>query len=73
MLSTAEAEAAVKEAVDKFGGIDVLVNNAAIFNAGYFEELSMEEIEAQISTSLFGPMKVTRATSSQECSCGCLW
>jgi NAD(P)-dependent dehydrogenase (short-subunit alcohol dehydrogenase family) len=59
--NSAEAEAAVKEAVAKFGGIDVLVNNAAIFNAGYFEELSMEEIETQVSTSLFGPMKVTRA------------
>jgi NAD(P)-dependent dehydrogenase (short-subunit alcohol dehydrogenase family) len=57
----AEAEAAVQAGVEKFGQIDVLVNNAANFYAGYFEELSMEEIEGQIATSLFGPMKVTKA------------
>ncbi len=58
---SSDAEAAVKAAVVKFGNIDVLVNNAASFYAGYFEELTMEEIALQISTSLFGPMRVTRA------------
>ena len=57
----AEAQSAVRATIEKFGKIDVLVNNAANFYAGYFEELSMEEIEQQVSTSLFGPMKVTRA------------
>jgi NAD(P)-dependent dehydrogenase (short-subunit alcohol dehydrogenase family) len=61
ITNPAEAEAAVQAAIDQFGKIDVLVNNAANFYAGYFEELSMEEIELQVSTSLFGPMKVTRA------------
>src|SRR5579863_3941401 len=61
ITNAADAEAAVKTAVARFGAIDVLVNNAANFNAGYFEELSMEEIESQVSTSLFGPMKVTKA------------
>jgi len=56
-----DAEAAVEAGLSRFGTIDVLVNNAANFNAGYFEELSMEEIESQLSTSLFGPMKVTKA------------
>jgi len=56
-----DAEAALKAGVEKFGQIDVLINNAANFNAGYFEELSMEEIESQLATSLFGPMKVTKA------------
>jgi len=56
-----DAQAAVEAGISKFGAIDVLVNNAANFNAGYFEELSMEEIELQLSTSLFGPMKVTKA------------
>src|SRR4051812_31410964 len=36
----ASAERAVREAVDKFGRIDVLVNNAANFHAGFFEELT---------------------------------
>jgi len=54
-------EAAAKAAVDRFGGIDVLVNNAASFYAGYFEELTPEQMERQLATSLIGPMNVTRA------------
>ena len=56
-----DAESAVKAAVDKFGRIDVLVNNAANFYAGFFEELTPEQMERQLSTSLIGPMNVTRA------------
>jgi len=57
----AEAESAAKAAIDRFGRIDVLVNNAANFYAGFFEELSPEQMERQLSTSLVGPMNVTRA------------
>ena len=57
----ADAESAVKTAVDTFGHIDVLVNNAANFYAGFFEELTPEQMERQLSTSLIGPMNVTRA------------
>ena len=57
----ADAEAAVKAAVEKFGRLDVLVNNAANFYAGFFEELTPEQMERQLSTSLVGPMNVTRA------------
>jgi NAD(P)-dependent dehydrogenase (short-subunit alcohol dehydrogenase family) len=57
----ADAESAVKAAVDTFGRIDVLVNNAANFYAGFFEELTPKQIERQLSTSLIGPMNVTRA------------
>jgi NAD(P)-dependent dehydrogenase (short-subunit alcohol dehydrogenase family) len=61
VTSSEDAKAAVKAAVDRFGGIDVLVNNAASFYAGYFEELTPEQIERQLATSLTGPMNVTRA------------
>jgi NAD(P)-dependent dehydrogenase (short-subunit alcohol dehydrogenase family) len=57
----ADAESAVKASLDEFGRIDVLVNNAANFYAGFFEELSPEQMELQLSTSLIGPMNVTRA------------
>jgi NAD(P)-dependent dehydrogenase (short-subunit alcohol dehydrogenase family) len=61
VTSVADAEAAVRAAVDRFGRIDVLVNNAASFYAGYFEELTPEQIGQQLAASLVGPMNVTRA------------
>jgi NAD(P)-dependent dehydrogenase (short-subunit alcohol dehydrogenase family) len=56
-----DAQAAVEAAVAKFDRIDILVNNAGNFFAGFFEELSPEQVRNQIETLLFGPMNVTRA------------
>jgi NAD(P)-dependent dehydrogenase (short-subunit alcohol dehydrogenase family) len=61
VISRADAEAVVQAAVDRFGRIDVLVNNAANFYGGYFEEFTPEQIERQLATGLIGPMNVTRA------------
>src|SRR3954451_24677723 len=61
VTSPADAEAAVLAAVERFGRIDVLVNNAANFYGGYFEELTPEQIERQLATALIGPLNVTRA------------
>jgi NAD(P)-dependent dehydrogenase (short-subunit alcohol dehydrogenase family) len=61
VTNSKEIEAAVKSSLDKFGTIDVLVNNAGNFYAGFFEELSPRQMELQLATSLFGPMNVTRA------------
>ncbi|MDQ1661987.1 MAG: hypothetical protein QOJ68_1967, partial [Blastococcus sp.] len=55
------AETAVKAGVDRFGRLDVVVNNAGNFHAGFFEELSPEEFRAQIETTFFGPVNVVRA------------
>ena len=57
----AAAEAAVRAAVERFGRIDVLVNNAGNFYAGFFEEITPQDFRAQVVTLLFGPLNVTRA------------
>ena len=56
-----DADAAVAAAIGQFGRVDVLVNNAGNFYAGYFEELTAEQMERQLTTTLVGPMNVTRA------------
>src|SRR6202043_2263000 len=61
VTNPANAESAVKAVIDRFGRIDVLVNNAASFYAGYFEEITPEQMAKQLATSLVGPMNVTRA------------
>ena len=55
------AIAAAHTAVDQYGRIDVLVNNAGNFYAGYFEEISPKQFQAQMETNFFGPLNVTRA------------
>jgi NAD(P)-dependent dehydrogenase (short-subunit alcohol dehydrogenase family) len=61
VTSAADAKAAVQATLERFGRIDVLINNAASFYAGYFEELTPEQMDRQLATSLLGPMNVTRA------------
>ena len=61
VTSGQDAEVAVRAAVDRFGGVDVLVNNAGSFYAGFFEELTPEQMDRQLATTLVGPMNVARA------------
>jgi len=61
VTSPTHAKAATQAAVERFGRIDVLVNNAGNFYAGFFEEITPEDFRAQVETNLFGPVNVTRA------------
>jgi NAD(P)-dependent dehydrogenase (short-subunit alcohol dehydrogenase family) len=61
VTNPAAAQSAIQAAVDRFGRIDVLVNNAGNFNAGFFEEITPEDFRSQIETTLFGPINVARA------------
>jgi NAD(P)-dependent dehydrogenase (short-subunit alcohol dehydrogenase family) len=46
--------ALVRRAVERFGQVDVLINNAGIFNAKPFVEYTPEELEALVNTNLKG-------------------
>ena len=54
-------EAAVEAAQERFGRIDVLVNNAGYGLVGAIEEVSDAEMQAEFATNVFGLLRVTRA------------
>jgi NAD(P)-dependent dehydrogenase (short-subunit alcohol dehydrogenase family) len=61
VTDAAAAKSAVAVAIDTFGRLDVLVNNAGFAHIGPFEQLDAEDFRAQIETNLFGVVNVTRA------------
>lgn len=56
-----EVQDAVKQAIDYFGHIDVLVNNAGFKIVGLIEELSESEVRRQFDTNFFGVLETLRA------------
>lgn len=57
----AQAGAAVRAATDRFGRIDVLVNNAGFGQLGQFEDVEAADVERQFAINVFGLFHVTRA------------
>jgi NAD(P)-dependent dehydrogenase (short-subunit alcohol dehydrogenase family) len=57
----AAARAAVQFAVEEFGSLDVVVNNAGYAVSAAIEEMTDEDFRAQLETNLFGVVNVTRA------------
>lgn len=55
------AQTAVQTAVDAFGGLDVLVNNAGYGNINSVEDTTLDEFRQQIETNLFGTIIMTKA------------
>ncbi|WP_109126019.1 oxidoreductase [Dyella sp. C11] len=64
VVDAMEAAEAIQTAVDAFGGLDVLVNNAGYGNINAIEDTSIEEFRQQIDTNLFGTIIVTKAAIS---------
>ena len=55
------AGAAVTMAIERFGGLDIVVNNAGYGNVAPIEDTSIEDFRTQIETNLFGTIIVTKA------------
>jgi NAD(P)-dependent dehydrogenase (short-subunit alcohol dehydrogenase family) len=61
VVDEAQASAAIEKAVQRFGRIDVAVNNAGYSLLGNFEEMTISELQSQLATNFYGVAYVMRA------------
>jgi NAD(P)-dependent dehydrogenase (short-subunit alcohol dehydrogenase family) len=61
VTDAAAARAAVQVALDEFGGLDVVANNAGYANSAPIEDTDDADFRAQVETNLFGVVNVTKA------------
>jgi NAD(P)-dependent dehydrogenase (short-subunit alcohol dehydrogenase family) len=61
VTDAAAARSAVQTALDEFGGLDVVANNAGYANSAPIEETTDADFRAQLETNLFGVVNVTQA------------
>jgi NAD(P)-dependent dehydrogenase (short-subunit alcohol dehydrogenase family) len=61
VTDAAAAQGAVQTAIDEFGGLDVVVNNAGYANSAPIEEMPDDDFREQIEANLFGVVNVTKA------------
>ncbi|TDW98557.1 oxidoreductase [Kribbella sp. VKM Ac-2566] len=61
VTDAAAARSAVQAAVDTFGGLDVVANNAGYANSAPIEEMAEDDFRAQLETNLYGVVNVTKA------------
>ncbi len=61
VTSKVQARDAVDKAIESFGRVDLIVNNAGYGNVGSVEDTSLEDFRAQIETNLFGVIIMTKA------------
>jgi NAD(P)-dependent dehydrogenase (short-subunit alcohol dehydrogenase family) len=57
----ADAERAVRETVERFGGLHILVNNAGVWNSATVEQISEEEWDRVMLVNIKGPFLMSRA------------
>ncbi len=58
---SAQCKAAVTAAIERFGAVDVLVNNAGIYHAGAFVDHTPEQFQHLLDVNLFGVIHMTQA------------
>lgn len=61
----AQCETLIERAAERFGPIDILVNNASVFHAGRLRDATQEALQKELQPNLFAPLALTRGFAEQ--------